>query len=194
MINVGGRCNEMKGESNKYTQTVFSSNANSLRQDSSTTYRNEAEAMRVVSLIKQILTFDHKYNPADAKKIGVVTPYNGQVHLIKSLLADDADIVCLAQSSSSTIEVNSVDGYQGRERDVIIFSAVRSNHQGNVGFLKDWRRLNVALTRAKSALLVVGDKETLAEGDKNWAAFSKWCESARCVVDDTENPDDCISL
>ena len=194
MINVGGRCNEMKGESNKYTQTVFSSNTNSLRQDSSTTYRNEAEAMRVVSLIKLILSFDHKYNPDDAKKIGVVTPYNGQVHLIKSLLANDADIVSLAQSSSSTIEVNSVDGYQGRERDVIIFSAVRSNHQGNVGFLKDWRRLNVALTRAKSALLVVGDKETLADGDKNWAAFLKWCESARCVVDDTENPDDCISL
>ncbi|OEU15549.1 hypothetical protein FRACYDRAFT_218348 [Fragilariopsis cylindrus CCMP1102] len=178
----------MKGESNKYTQTVFSSNTNSLRQDSSTTYRNEAEAMRVVSLIKLILSFDHKYNPDDAKKIGVVTPYNGQVHLIKSLLANDADIVSLAQSSSSTIEVNSVDGYQGRERDVIIFSAVRSNHQGNVGFLKDWRRLNVALTRAKSALLVVGDKETLADGDKNWAAFLKWCESSRCVVDDTENP------
>jgi len=142
-----------------------------------------------VSLIKQILTFDSKYNPHDAKKIGVISPYNEQIHLIKSLLADDADIVSLAQSSSAIIEVNTVDGYQGRERDVIIFSTVRSNRQGNIGFLNDWRRLNVALTRAKLALLVVGDNETLTEGDKYWAAFSKWCKSAKCLVNDTENPE-----
>mmetsp|Transcript_41418 Transcript_41418/g.46252 ORF Transcript_41418/g.46252 Transcript_41418/m.46252 type:complete len:1024 (-) Transcript_41418:84-3155(-) len=189
MINVGGRCNEMKGESIKCTRTVFSSNSNSFRQVSSTSYRNEAEAIRVVSLIKQILTFDSKYNPHDAKKIGVISPYNEQIHLIKSLLADDADIVSLAQSSSAIIEVNTVDGYQGRERDVIIFSTVRSNRQGNIGFLNDWRRLNVALTRAKLALLVVGDNETLTEGDKYWAAFSKWCKSAKCLVNDTENPE-----
>jgi len=191
MINVGGRGNEMKGESNQYTETLSSSNANSLAQDSSTTYRNEAEAVRVVALIKEILEFDHKYNPHDAKQIGVISPYNGQVHLIKSLLADDTDIISLVRSTSAIIEVNSVDGYQGRERDVIIFSTVRSNHQGNIGFLTDWRRLNVALTRAKSALLVVGDKNTLSEGDKYWGAFTKWCESTRCIVDDTEDSNDC---
>jgi superfamily I DNA and/or RNA helicase len=180
MVNVGGRCNEMKGESTKYTETVYSSNVES------TTYRNEAEAVRVVTIIKGMLEFDHKYNPDDAKKIGVISPYNGQVHLIKSLLADDEDIISLVRSTSATIEVNSVDGYQGRERDVIIFSAVRSNHQGNIGFLTDWRRLNVALTRAKLALLVVGDMDTLAEGDKYWGAFSKWCEGNRCLVDDIE--------
>ena len=133
-----------------------------------------------------MLDFDHKYNPHDAKKIGVISPYNGQVHLIKSLLAEDTDIIDLVRSTSATIEVNSVDGYQGRERDVIIFSAVRSNHQGNIGFLTDWRRLNVALTRAKSALLVVGDMDTLAEGDKYWGAFSKWCEGTGCLVDDID--------
>ena len=194
LINVGGRCNEMKGESNKYTETVYSSNTNPTLQDTSTTYRNEAEAVRVVSLIKEMLEFDHKYNPLDGKKIGVISPYNGQVHLIKSLLANDADIIALVRSTSATIEVNSVDGYQGRERDVIIFSAVRSNHEGNIGFLTDWRRLNVALTRAKSALLVVGDTDTLAEGDKYWAAFSKWCEGTRCLVDDTEDREACSSL
>ena len=186
MINVGGRCNEMKGESNKYTETVYNSKAASTLQDTSTTYRNEAEAERVVALIKGMLEFDHKYNPHDCKKIGVISPYNGQVHLIKSLLAEDSDIIDLVRSTSATIEVNSVDGYQGRERDVIIFSAVRSNHHGNIGFLTDWRRLNVALTRAKSALLVVGDMDTLAEGDKYWGAFSKWCEGSGCLVDDVE--------
>lgn len=149
MINVGGRCNEMKGGTNKFTRTVFSPTANSPSQESAT-FRNEAEAVRVVSLIKQILSFDRQYDPNGAKTIGVVTPYNGQVQLIKAMLANDQEAVSLVESTSTTIEVNSVDGYQGRERDIIIFSAVRSNRRGDLGFLTDWRRLNVALTRAKA--------------------------------------------
>ena len=75
--------------------------------------------------------------------------------------------------------------YQGRERDLIIFSAVRSNRQGRIGFLADWRRMNVALTRAKSGLVVIGDAETLKEGDKHWNAFVHWCEGMGCLVDDS---------
>jgi len=180
MINVGGRCNEMKGESNKYTRTVFSPNSHS--EETSSTYRNEAEAVRVVSLVKQILDFDSQYNPYGKTRIGIITPYNGQVQLISKLMAGDEDLA----SWTDSVSVDSVDGYQGRECDIIIFSAVRSNRQGKVGFLTDWRRLNVALTRAKSALLVVGDMETLAEGDKHWAAFAKWCQGVRCIMDDTE--------
>jgi superfamily I DNA and/or RNA helicase len=191
MINVGGRCNEMKGESNKFTRTVFSPSAGS--RDSSSTFQNEAEAVRVISLIKQILNFDNDYQPHAGTTIGVVTPYNGQVQLVKSLMDQDDELKTLTESLGSKVEVNSVDGYQGRERDIIIFSAVRSNRKGHVGFLKDWRRLNVALTRARSALLVIGDMETLAEGDEHWAAFAKWCEGTRCVMDDTES-DECESL
>lgn len=191
MINIGGKCNEMRGESNKFSRSVFSP---SLTADASSTFQNEAEAVRVVSLIKQILRFDQQYNLNAATKIGVVTPYNGQVQLVKGMLARDDEFKELVESlPSSSVEVNSVDGYQGRERDIIIFSAVRSNRKGNVGFLSDWRRLNVALTRAKSALLVVGDMETLAEGDKHWAAFLKWCQGVRCIMDDTES-DECDSL
>lgn len=72
------------------------------------------------------------------------------------------------------VEVRSVDGYQGREKEVIILSAVRSNRQGRVGFLCDWRRLNVAITRAKSGLVVIGDSATLRRDD-NWRAFIEWC-------------------
>lgn len=149
MINVGGRCNEMKGGANKFTRTSFSPTTTTTGEES-TTFRNEAEAVRVISLIKQILSFDIQYDPNGCKSIGVITPYTGQVQLIRSMLANDADIVSLVESLSTTIEVNSVDGYQGRERDVIIFSAVRSNRRGALGFLTDWRRLNVALTRAKT--------------------------------------------
>ena len=113
--------------------------------------------------------------------------YKGQVHLINRLLSNDADIIALCRSTSALIEVKSVDGYQGRERDIIIFSTVRSNRSGAIGFVSDWKRMNVALTRAKSALLVVGDIETLAEsGDIYWQAFMKWCTGSRCIIDDTE--------
>ncbi|CAB1117511.1 unnamed protein product [Ectocarpus sp. CCAP 1310/34] len=72
-------------------------------------------------------------------------------------------------------EIASVDGYQGREKEVIILSAVRSNRGGRVGFLADWRRLNVAITRARRGVVVVGDPDTLKR-DRHWRAFLQWCE------------------
>ncbi|NJD98925.1 IGHMBP2 family helicase [Thermococcus sp. LS1] len=81
--------------------------------------------------------------------IGVITPYDDQRDLISSLLSEE-------------VEVKTVDGYQGREKEVIILSFVRSNKKGELGFLTDLRRLNVSLTRAKRKLVVVGDSETLS--------------------------------
>lgn len=192
-INIGGRCNEMKGESqfsNSFDDgasayETYNSNAFPRSQDMSATYRNEAEAMTVVSLIKKMLQYDDEQgnNDGASKKIGVISPYNGQVYFIKSLISTDEEILSLVRSTLTTIEVNSVDSYQGRECDVIIFSAVRSNHRNNVGFLSDWRRFNVALTRAKFALLVVGDIETLAAGNTYWGAFQKWCEGTGCIYE-----------
>jgi len=57
---------------------------------------------------------------------------------------------------------------------------VRSNRQGRVGFLQDWRRLNVAITRARSGLIIVGDSQTLSQ-DKNWLAFINWCNDHRVI-------------
>lgn len=186
MVNVGGRTNERRGATKNVARTVFGSANVLLSPEEQTTYRNEAEALRVVEVVKQMF---RRYEASDdtfPTSIGVITPYNGQVKLIKSLLASDEEMVSLTQKLTVPIEVNSVDGYQGRERDLIIFSAVRSNRAGNLGFLHDWRRMNVALTRARTALIVVGDLETLVEGDKHWAAFGKWCQGVRCIVENSE--------
>jgi senataxin len=73
--------------------------------------------------------------------VGVITPYSGQVESLKTGVEK--------LNSSMKIEVNTVDGFQGNEKDVILFSAVRSNTEGQIGFLDDIRRLNVAITRGR---------------------------------------------
>ena len=176
-VHVGGRCNERRGSANGQVLKRGGGPAALYFSDASTSYSNELEAERVVAILKDIL----KHNKSSS--IGVVSPYTGQVELIKELMAKDEEYAKLAANLEEAVEVKSVDGYQGRERDIIVFSTVRSNRSGNIGFLTDWRRMNVALTRAKNGLIVVGDVECLEEGDKHWAAFVKWCRGVQCVVD-----------
>src|SRR5207302_5761912 len=85
-----------------------------------------------------------------AGDVVVITPYAAQVRLLRKQLAVPG------------LEVDSVDGFQGREKEAVVLSLVRSNREGDVGFLADVRRMNVALTRARRKLLVIGDSATLA--------------------------------
>lgn len=91
----------------------------------------------------------------DPKKysMGVITPYRAQLHLIQDEL------------SHITKFSNTVDSFQGQERDIIIISLVRSNDKGEIGFLKDYRRMNVAMTRARMKLILIGDSATLGQDD-----------------------------
>ncbi len=113
----------------------------------STSFENEEEAKIVLFLIEELLEMGVKEDD-----IGVISPYLSQVKRIKLLLSQ----------KEIEIEVKSVDGFQGREKEVIIISFVRSNPYGEIGFLKDLRRLNVALTRAKRKLICIGDADTLS--------------------------------
>lgn len=88
----------------------------------------------------------------------------------------------LDAAAVSLLEVKSVDGFQGREKEVVVFSAVRSNNNGRVGFLADARRLNVALTRAKRGLVIVGDATTL-RSDRVWSAWLAWAKKQGVIVD-----------
>lgn len=92
--------------------------------------------------------------------IGIISPYRAQVELLTSLLLD-ADIEA---EISSKIKINTIDSFQGQERDVIYISLVRSNDKGEIGFLGDERRMNVAMTRARKKLVIVGDTATVCRG------------------------------
>ncbi len=112
-------------------------------QTEGTSTSNPEEAAFIVRHIEAM-----NYNNAS---IAVIAPYSGQVTQLKKLLA------------GTQVEVNTVDGFQGQERDVIYISLTRSNDNGTIGFLSDYRRMNVAMTRAKKKLIMVGDTATLAQ-------------------------------
>jgi len=89
---------------------------------------------------------------------GIITPYRGQARLIRRLLKMQHYFKRLRRH----ISIGTVDGFQGQERDVIVISLVRDNGDGNIGFLRDLRRMNVAITRARMKLIIVGNAETLS--------------------------------
>ncbi|MBQ9587408.1 MAG: AAA family ATPase [Bacteroidales bacterium] len=95
---------------------------------------------------------------ADAVDFGIITPYRAQARMIRRLLKMQRFYRRLRQQ----VAVGTVDGFQGQERDVILISMVRDNEQGSIGFLGDLRRMNVAITRARMKLIIIGNSETLS--------------------------------
>ena len=93
--------------------------------------------------------------------IAVLTPYSRQVERLRSLIPH-------------SIPVSSIDGFQGREADIIVFVTVRCNVHSDLGFLKDLRRLNVVMTRPKSACVVLGDRATLTGGSEDEESVRVW--------------------
>lgn len=87
------------------------------------------------------------------ESIGVISPYRAQVKNLEELIASDENL--------KQVEVNTIDSFQGQERDVIYISMVRSNEENQLGFLTDYRRMNVAMTRARKKLVIIGDSATL---------------------------------
>ena len=107
---------------------------------------NPGEARAVASKVRELI--EHGVAPSE---IAVITPYAAQVRLLRDRLSDIGQL-----------EIDSVDGFQGREKEAVVISLVRSNPGGEIGFLAETRRTNVALTRARRKLIVIGDSATLA--------------------------------
>ena len=104
--------------------------------------------------------------------VGIISPYKEQVQYLTQLIAADEDL----QNAPAKIVVKTVDGFQGQERDIIYISLVRSNDTKEIGFLNDIRRMNVALTRARQRLVVIGDSATLAN-HPFYKSFIEYAES-----------------
>jgi superfamily I DNA and/or RNA helicase len=123
-------------------------------EDASTS--NPRQAERTAAEARRLLA--RGVAPTD---LAVITPYDAQARLLRDLLAAE---------HAAGVEIGSIDGFQGREKEAVIVDLVRSNDDGAIGFLADTRRMNVALTRARRFLLVIGDSATLG-GSSYYAAF-----------------------
>lgn len=170
---------------------------NRLREDHGYTYINRPEIDYVAQVLKTLI-YDKNIKKAN---IGVITPYSGQRDLISSTLVKDdlinpehgqvkieMDIDDIHNDSKpvtihmvSEIMIASIDAFQGREKDFLVMSCVRSNENGVIGFLKDERRLNVALTRAKYGLIIIGDANCLSSKDPLWNEYVKYLQEKNWI-------------
>jgi regulator of nonsense transcripts 1 len=146
--------------------------------------------------------------------IGIIAPYVAQINLLNRLLTHDEKHQARFQEvlgneryqEMQKVEVKTVDGFEGREKDIIIFSTVRNNAYGRIGFLDDRRRLNVGLTRAKRGLFILGSMRTIGgpgssappttidpevvpakgkrggKGADSWKRYAKWLAKEGLVL------------
>ncbi|EFJ52298.1 hypothetical protein VOLCADRAFT_86581, partial [Volvox carteri f. nagariensis] len=141
---------------------------------SGTSYLNRTEAAAVEKVVTRFLQ-----NGMSPSQIGVITPYEGQrAHVVSVMVRNGA----VRQDLYKEIEVSSVDAFQGREKDIIVLSCVRSNEHSSIGFLSDPRRLNVALTRARYGLVVLGNPRVLSR-QPLWNSLLQYFKESGCLVE-----------
>lgn len=128
----------------------------------SKSYSNYLESELALKIVNDYLKLG-----IDEKDIGVISPYSDQVSII---------------GNKTDVEVKTVDGFQGREKEIIIISTVRSNKKGNIGFLRDLRRLNVAITRAKKKLIIIGDCKTLTYNN-TYKRLIDYCRAEGTIIE-----------
>ena len=121
---------------------------------------NKAEAELTLLTLAEYFTKISKRRVLEERiDVGIISPYRAQVQYLKKLIKKYE----FFKPYRRLISVNTVDGFQGQERDVILISLVRSNDEGQIGFLKDLRRMNVAMTRARMKLIILGNKDTMTQ-------------------------------
>ncbi len=136
---------------------------------------NPEEALLVREHLLQLLP---KFPAHALPSFGILSPYREQVNYLEQLVREDATLAPLlvprTGEARSGLAINTIDGFQGQERDVIYISLVRSNNRHEIGFLSDYRRMNVAMTRARMLLVVIGDSATIGN-NSFYKAFLDYC-------------------
>jgi regulator of nonsense transcripts 1 len=153
-------------------------NGNEEMAGSGTSFLNRTEASAVEKIVTMMLKAGMR-----PEQIGVVTPYEGQRSYVVNHMQKAG---VLRSDLYKEIEVASVDSFQGREKDIIIVSCVRSNAQQGIGFLRDPRRLNVALTRARYGVIIIGNARLLARNPL-WYTLLTHFQERNCVVEGPVN-------
>lgn len=131
------------------------------------------EEVRVV--VSAIVAMIETYSDYDfSNNIAVLSPYREQVARIKRALSQNQS------TRNAEIEVNTIDGIQGREKSIVFLSTVRGENGQAIGFLRDERRMNVAITRAKHSVIIVGHSKLLGENSSAWASLISYCREKEC--------------
>ena len=149
---------------------------------------NKEEAKIAIGIVKKLLKSGGLAGPGD---IGVISPYAAQVRRLQ----EEYDVIGKPKRNNldlteedlmNELEIRSVDGFQGREKEVIVLCTVRNNSSSGIGFVADPRRLNVGITRAKRGLIVLGNRKTLSKNE-TWRNWFEWIDKHNCtVVDNTK--------
>ena len=138
-------------------------------------YENKLE---IEILLKQLKKFDQEKNISEYT-IGVITPYSAQ----RRYLQREVNKLNFNNINKSNVEINTVDAFQGSEKDIIIYSNVRSNKEGKVGFIKQQERVNVMFSRAKRLLVIIGDIEFV---NSEQIDNNKFPDNEKCLIVDYE--------
>lgn len=121
---------------------------------------NKAEARQTIKVLRDYLAKVGKTRVLEERiSVGVISPYRAQVQYLRQMVRREERL----KPFRRLISIDTVDGFQGQERDIILISMVRSNDDGQIGFLRDLRRMNVAMTRARMKLIIIGDSQTLTK-------------------------------
>ena len=179
MINANDRNHNFKEYDNKAIVWIDTkNNINKYEESIGTTKQNSFEAKNVIELLKRLEENYSKLNIT--KDVAIITGYKAQKNLIIRLLMSEN-----LQFNNIKLEIDTVDAFQGRETDIVIYSIVRSNNKGEIGFLSDQRRFNVSLSRAKELLVLIGDSECVTNGKDNsfFKVYNYISENMNCKVE-----------
>jgi superfamily I DNA and/or RNA helicase len=156
--------------------TGFEEKANRAQGRDSARSQSKYNPEEALLIREHLLKFLKKFPAENYPSVGILSPYREQVNYLEQMVREDATLSALwrdkkggaradfsEENLSNTLTINTIDGFQGQERDVIYISLVRSNARHEIGFLADYRRMNVAMTRARMLLVVVGDSATIGK-------------------------------
>jgi ATP-dependent RNA/DNA helicase IGHMBP2 len=141
------------------------------KTEQTSTYNPEEAAFLFRHLIQLVSALDSHYKPDNFPSIAIISPYKQQIDTLKEQFQSSPAL----QAYEHKIAINTIDSFQGQERDIVYISMTRSNPDSRIGFLSDIRRMNVAMTRARKKLVIIGDSATLSQFDF-YSNFISWAQ------------------